>query len=216
MGDLWRWALRRETGEKDDLARAWRQMVRWLVAEVPRRVEFAAERRQGDAVRTVDLRIEARDAEFRPLDNARAVVAIFAPGNKRYEIAAEPRPDQPGVYVASFVPQEEGAYKAKATVTAPDGSPVGERETGWTAEPAAEEFRRLAPDRALLERIARESGGAVVEPDRLADFVADLPNRKIPIVESWSYPFWHQPLVLLIAIFCLIAEWGLRRMRGLT
>ncbi|MBN1419414.1 MAG: hypothetical protein JXP34_11600 [Planctomycetes bacterium] len=214
-GDLWRWTLRREAGEEDDLARAWRQMVRWLVAEVPRRVEFVPERKAADPRRALALRVEARDEEYRPLDNARSVVAIAGPDGRTHECVAEPQADQPGVYVASFVSDRAGPYRAKATVTAPDGSPAGERETGWTAEPAADEFRRLAPDRAMLERIARESGGDIVEPDDLAGFVADLPNRKIPIVESWAYPFWHQPLVLLFAIACLIAEWGLRRWRGL-
>ena len=40
IGDLWRWGLRRASVAEDDLDRSWRQTVRWLVADVPHRVEL--------------------------------------------------------------------------------------------------------------------------------------------------------------------------------
>ncbi len=39
IGDLWRWGLRRPPEPEQDLDKAWRQIVRWLVADVPQRVE---------------------------------------------------------------------------------------------------------------------------------------------------------------------------------
>jgi hypothetical protein len=63
--------------------------------------------------------------------------------------------------------------------------------------------------------MARETGGEVITPQQLERFVADLPNRKIPITEHWIYPLWHRPLMFLVAIGLLIGEWGLRRWRGL-
>jgi hypothetical protein len=103
----------------------------------------------------------------------------------------------------------------KAAVTAADGSVVGEKETGWTAEPAADEFRRLTPNRVLLRQIAAQTGGEVVELNELQRFVADLPNKRIPITEPWVYPLWHRPLIFLLAIACLVGEWGARRWKGL-
>ena len=47
IGDMWRWQLRRKDTEEDDMAMAWRQTVRWLLADVPERVELEA-RRQAD------------------------------------------------------------------------------------------------------------------------------------------------------------------------
>ena len=88
--------------------------------------------------------------------------------------------------------------------------------TGWTAEPAREEFRTLRPNRQLLERIARQSGGEMVKANRLDQFVADLPQRENVITEPWIYPFWHQWWVFAIAAACLIGEWGLRRWKGLA
>ena len=101
------------------------------------------------------------------------------------------------------------------TAVAADGSEVGSREAGWTYEPATDEFRTLAPNRPLLERIARETGGEVIPLNRLSAFVNDLPNRKIPVEEAWTYPLWHTWTLFAFAIGCLVGEWGLRRWKGL-
>ena len=56
----------------------------------------------------------------------------------------------------------------------------------------------------------------MVDGDRLDSFVASLSSRHAPITEPWTSPLWHQPLYFLIAIACLTAEWGLRRVNGLA
>jgi hypothetical protein len=56
----------------------------------------------------------------------------------------------------------------------------------------------------------------LVESKDLESFVASLPSRKAPITEPWTSPLWHHPLYFLIAIVCLTAEWGLRRINGLA
>ncbi len=103
-----------------------------------------------------------------------------------------------------------------ATATAPDGAAVGQREAGWAAQPAADEFAHLQPDREWLESIAARTKGEVVDGDSLASFVASLDSRDAPITEPWISPLWHQPFFFLIAIACLAAEWGLRRLNGLA
>ena len=102
-----------------------------------------------------------------------------------------------------------------ATAAAPDGAAVGEREAGWAAQPAADEFARMEPDREWLESIATRTKGEMVDGDRLQAFVSSLSSRDAPINEPWISPLWHQPLYFLIAIACLAAEWGLRRVHGL-
>jgi len=39
---------------------------------------------------------------------------------------------------------------------------VGRAESGWTSDPAADEFRSLKPNRALLENIAKRTGGEII------------------------------------------------------
>ena len=63
--------------------------------------------------------------------------------------------------------------------------------------------------------LAETTGGEVLTLDALPDFVASLPNRKVPITEPWTFPLWHQWSVLALAICGLAGEWGLRRWKGL-
>lgn len=215
IGDLWRWQLRRDDPEQSDLEKSWRQTVRWLVADVPQRVEVETRRAEGHGLPLQEIVVRARDKQFAPLDNATVKVTVKTPDGREIEIAAESSSRNPGEYLASFAPRVAGAYRAQVAATAADGSDVGQRETGWAVEPETEEFRTLSGNRALLEQIARDSGGEVLEVDQLGAFVSSLPNRKIPITENWTYPLWHQWSVLSLAIACLVGEWGLRRWKGL-
>jgi hypothetical protein len=215
VGDLWLWTLHRKPGEEDDLAKAWRQTVRWLVADVPERIEIEVRRRNERPGQPVELAAVVRNPEFEPMDNARVEFQVTTPDGQSHTLRGQDADAAPGTYTAGYLPAAAGAYRVTATVAQSDGKTVGQSEAGWTEDPAAAEFRRLAPDAALLGRIAQASGGEMVDADRLGQFVADLPNRKIPITEAWVYPLWHQPLALLFAVFCLAAEWGLRRYKGL-
>lgn len=215
IGDLWRWSLGRKENEQDDLAKTWRQTVRWLVSDVPGRVELATRRASSQSGGAVELTAQVRDEEYEPLDNGSVEFTVWSPDGSQVELRGEPSSETAGVYMASYLPRQSGAYRVQASVTAPDGSTVGTQETGWTAEPAAEEFRRLTPNHHLLSEIAQATGGEVLSMDGLERFVASLPNRKIPITEPWIHPFWQKPWLFLLAVACLIAEWGLRRWKGL-
>lgn len=216
IGDLWRWDMRRPNDKDSDLAKSWRQTVRWLVADVPRRVEVTIEPQTDSDNGAMAVRVRARDSEYLPLDNAQVAIEVTTPNGKRMALEAEPDENEAGAYVSRHVPRQPGAYRAAVKVNAPDGSPVGEREAGWVAQPEAEEFQRLKPNRALLAEIAAKSGGEIVECDELSSFVAGLPTRKAPITEPWIRPAWHHPLFYLAIIGCLVGEWGLRRWKGLA
>jgi hypothetical protein len=216
IGDLWRWQLRREDHRQDDFERAWRQTVRWLVADVPGKVELRASSVVGTNSPTIDLTVRAADADFLPLDNATVVVRILRPSREELKLTAEPDSKEAGAYGVKFVAREPGAYTAVATVLAPDGSAVGRHEVGWCVQPEADEFARSEPNRVLLESLATRTNGQVIPAEDLAGFVADLSFRTAPVMETWVSPIWHRASYFLLAILCLIAEWGLRRRHGMA
>lgn len=215
IGDLWRWNLRRADPTESDLDRSWRQTVRWLVSDVPGRVEVESKRILSGVMPAVQVLVRVRDEKFEPLDNANVTLQVQTPDNKKIDLTAESSNLAPGQYSALFAPRAAGAYRARIAVTAADGSEVGQREIGWAIEPQTEEFRTLAVNNPLLNTIAHDTGGEVISADNLDGFVTSLPNRKIPNIETWTYPLWHQSSVFMLAIGCLIAEWGLRRWKGM-
>jgi uncharacterized membrane protein len=217
IGDLWRWGLRRPEGAEDDMPKAWRQTIRWLVSEVPQRVEVnVAQRHEADEPDgTVTLSVRVRDAQYAPQDNAAVTVRVTTPDGKTVDLPAEASTREAGLYEAIYVPRQSGAYRAQVTANSPDGSEIAKVAAGWTSDPAADEFQDLKPNRELLDRIARASKGQTVAPTDIESFVASLPSRHADITEPYIKPVWHQPWVLLLAIACLCTEWGLRRWRGL-
>jgi hypothetical protein len=226
IGDMYLWGLEDEDKQKD-LAKAWRQMVRWLVADVPQRISVTAEAAVGGDPSECRLTVKARDEEFKPLDNATVKLLVRpiaqeaenrnpkAGAQNLVELTADASTGEPGSYTATYVAREMGAYSVEATVTEANGKIAGHAATGWTSDPAAEEFHSLKPNRALLENLAKKTGGEVVAMVDLDAFVKKLPEKRSPVMETWSKPLWHTPLVLGFALACFIAEWGVRRWKGM-
>ena len=221
LGDFWHWGFH-DAEEHQDMDKAWRQMLRWLVTDVPNRVELTAEPQPEDPNGAVLLQVRARDPKFLPLDNASVTLQVqpvlSEPGagqTNALRLQVEPSATEPGLYQATFVPRATGGYQASVVVTNAEGLQVGRGAAGWSTDLAAEEFRSLSPNVGLLEGIARKTGGELIPIEKLDKFAQDLPRRQAPVMESWSYPLWHTPAMFGFALACMVAEWGLRRWKGL-
>ncbi|MBI5767542.1 MAG: hypothetical protein HZA93_07085 [Verrucomicrobia bacterium] len=219
-GDFWRWGMK-DAAARADMDKAWRQMLRWLVADVPNRVDLTAEPIAADANGAVRLQVRVRNEKFQPVDDASVAIEIQPvaigtdPAAAAIKLEAEPALSEPGLYQASYVPRQTGGYRATAKVKGANGTDLGRAEAGWSTDLAAEEFRSLVPNVALLEDIARKTGGEVVAAADLEKLARRLPQMKAPVMEAWAQPAWHTPLMLGFALACLLGEWGLRRWKGM-
>ena len=61
IGDLWHWGMRRTNQAEDDFDRSWRQTVRWLVGDVPSRVEVTVRPKPDSATPALSLAVRVRD-----------------------------------------------------------------------------------------------------------------------------------------------------------
>src|SRR6266567_7607022 len=133
IGDVWRWGLHDEASHRD-MDKSWRQLTRWLVADVPNRVELAVEPKRDDPNQAVLLKARVRDKKFQPLDNAtvnltvQVVTNIFSQmksnANSKLDnptnsirVVAEPALNERGLYQATYIPRDTGGYRAEGTVT---------------------------------------------------------------------------------------------------
>ena len=191
IGDLWRWGMRRANSPRaTSIARGARRSAGWSATSptgwrspcVPRpmrpspavEITVARPRRRVPAARQRQGR-----AQDRP------------PGGDELALGRRARRPRGRHVRGDYVAKQPGAYRVVATATAPDGSPIGEREAGWAAQPAADEFARLQPDREFLKTIAAQTHGEMVDGESLASFVASLPPRcsdhrtvDVPLVAS--------------------------------
>jgi hypothetical protein len=98
-------------------------------------------------------------------------------------------------------------------VRVPSGPAAG-AEVRFECERPDDEVRRAAADHDLLAELARETGGAVVSPDRLDTLPALLPKRSVVTEHATIEPLWDAPLSLILIVLLASVEWlGRRWMR---
>ena len=219
IGDVWRWGMQNPETHTD-MDRAWRQLLRWMVADVPGRVSLTAEPVPGDAAGSIRLQARVHDAKWQPVDNATVTIeieSVIADGSPpiSLKLVAQPSTSEAGLSEATFVPRNTAAFRAKATAVNASGVAEGTALTGWVSDPSAAEFSSLVPNRTALEDLARRTGGKVLKLDELDSWARDLPSEKAPVMETWTQPLWHTPWIFLLSIACLCGEWAWRRTHGL-
>jgi len=216
VGDLWRWKLHRSSHDNEDFERTWRQTVRWLIADVPQRVRVAAIAKKDDPAQPLEIAVHVQDENYQPLDNAEVTIEVATPGEEKLKLKGEPKDAVSGQYGSRYVSSADGTYRATVIANNPDGTEIDRVETGWVADPTAEEFANLRPNVDLLQSIAKASGGELVHLNQLDSFVSTLSDREIPIAQPMVRSVWHTWGVFLLAIGLLSIEWGLRRWKGLA
>ncbi len=218
VGDIWRWGMRKPEMH-EDMDKFWRQLLRWLIADVPARVSLQANHKLDETNQPIVLQVRVRDKAFEPMDNVSVSMEVLEPSGETVRLTAVPTAGESGLFEATYVPRASGGYFAYVTAANAQGARLGEAEAGWAVDLEGREFQSIRTNRPLLEKIARQTGGRLVELDELDTFARDLPHQEAPISEVWVRPLWDlpgvAPAVFLFALCCFVAEWGLRRWKGL-
>ena len=218
IGDVWRWGMR-QTDMREDMNKFWRQTLRWLIADVPNRISFQATQKREQANQPVVFGISVRDKNFESMDDVSITIEVRDPNGRTVKLSTQPVPSETGFFEAVYVPRLDGSYFARAVVTDADGLELGDAETGWAIDLEASEFQSIRTNRPLLERIAQQTGGRIVELDALDSFARSLPILNAPVMDTWIRPLWDlhgiMPAVFLFVLICFIGEWALRRWKGM-
>jgi uncharacterized membrane protein len=218
VGDIWRWGLQNAETHKD-MDKFWRQALRWLVADVPERISLQVADEPDRATDAMQLQVRVRGKDFEPMDNVSVAIEVDQPQGQKLRLTATPVAGESGLFESTYVPRSSGGYLAHAVVTDPNDAEVGHTAAGWATDLEAREFRSIKANRPLLEQIARQTGGRVVELDELEEFARNLPNHRVPITTVWVRPLWDLPGILpavfLLVLLCLAVEWALRRWKGI-
>lgn len=213
VGDVWRWGMR-DAEARADMEKAWRQMLRWLVVDVPDRVEIAVQTKDAGSHEVLTPQVRVRDAAFRPQDDASVKLEVAPPNGASLSLAADPSGAEAGLFEVQTHASMPGAYRIKTVVQDGNGTVLGEKETGLALNPAAAELASLVPNMMLLEKVARWSGGRVLDVDELQAWAEKLPSSRLPVMETRSEPLWNRWWLLGLLAGLLGTEWWLRRKEG--
>ena len=216
-GDLWKWGFSNPDKPElmEDLNKFYRQLMRWIITDVPRRVVIESAVDASRFPHRVTLDITINDKNYFPDSTAEVMLEITDPDDQTSELRAALSSQEPGVYVAEYTAAQEGFYSAKAVVRDGEREPLVEAFTGWTVNSGLEEFQNLSGNQALLEKLAAESGGEVVASTKLTSFVEKLKEKPLPVMEAKTRPLWHWPVFFFLALLCFAGEWSIKRWKGL-
>ncbi len=244
VGDFWRWrlseGLRKLHGldgppqnvdpdngstveggmPSDDLAdhaRASRQLIRWLVADVPKRMDVVVNEDSALGTGSVKFMAFVRGTDFEARENADVKFSVVGPDGQTFELSGEPSDTVAGLFESSIAASQPGAWHVSVSAKVSDdaAAPPLIAATGWASQPDQKEMKSVQVDHSFLEKLAKITSGRTVPLSSLESFVGTLPQSNAPLVEIWSWPIWHSWTIFLAAIACLAADWTLRRRRGL-
>ena len=217
VGDLWRWGFSNpdQPEQMQDMNKFYRQLMRWIITDVPKRVSLESKIDSSQFPPKVLLEVTVNDDKFFPDSTAEVMIKVTDPDGQPSELRAALSSQKPGTYIAEYTAMNEGFYEAKALVTGESKEPIGESLSGWAVNSGLAEFQNLNGNQALLQKLAEDSGGTVVPKVELASFVEELKKEPLPVMETKTSPLWHLPVFFLLALLCFAGEWALKRWKGL-
>ena len=214
----WRWQMMLPAVDQSH-ERVWRQLLRWLSVSALERVTIEFDREFYHVGDTVEVTATVRDINFQPDNNASVWVHLTGPEGELLDAAMEWDIDRDGVYRASFEVQSEGVFDLLVDVASAAGEADRsdtERMTAFVVTPSLREFTSAGRDTALLERIAEVSAGRYYNVGQTSSLVNDInytPNAYSVEVQE---DLWDTPLLLILLILLLCADWIARRFKGLS
>jgi uncharacterized membrane protein len=227
IGDLFRWKLQTpaenpltrndsqaSSTPPDDFGQSWRQLMRWLVADLPTRVS-AQSQLLLEPSPSREILVDVRNAEYLPDDSAAVNLQVKYPDGTEVTEAARWTLTQ-GQYRAVVPLQGEGFYEVVCEATDRNGESLGEHILGWTWEPTGDEYRKLILETGPWETLAEETKGQLIDADELRSIGEKLKTQALPAKRIRQKPLWHQWPILLVAVTLLAVEWGWRRWLGLA
>ena len=215
------WRLRYRTGDTRH-HRFWGQIMRWGLGE---RLRAGQERFRAGTDRLVygpedPISVMARvlNEDFSGVEDAQIEAVLKnSEGREVTRVKLAPRADSHGFYEAVLPPQGR-AGACKLDVVRTDAVARERVETSFlvTASRRPIEMGNVRPERAVLEALAKGTGGKVVTPDMLQTLLEAFGEGRRVVQERREYALWNNPYVLLLLALLLTSEWLLRKKGGLA
>ena len=214
--DSWMWQMDPTISVEDPTFESyWRQLLRWLVNEVPSRVMVASVGDQVSTAEPVELDAEIADRSYLKVNNAEAVARVTAPSGTVTEVPLEWSVTRDGQYKANFTPTEKGLYRIDVKTRIGTDTVTSAPAYVSSGEPPTEYFgaEMRAP---LLRRIADETGGRFYTPDNVTELAKDIVFTEAGNTVVDRKDLWDMPIIFLLLLALVTSEWGFRKMRGLA
>lgn len=213
--DDWQWKMGASVPVEDQTFETyWRQLLRWVTGDTPNRVEARATPDQVNPRTPVQLQAVVVDSAFERLNDAKVSAEIVTPSGARQSLALDWAVDRDGEYHGTFAPTEEGVYRVQVAATTRGGTIAD--TTYVRSAPLDAEYTMAEMRRPFLQRIADETGGTFYTPETVRTLPDDIAMTKRGVTVVNQMDLWDMPIIFLVLVGLISAEWGYRKARGLA
>lgn len=208
---VWRWRV----GDRY-FYRYWGQVLRSLTPrELPgnsRLVQLNLDRGSYRLGERATLSARLLDPYYHPVKVDHVAATLRGEDGQTRQITLEATPGSPGLYTAQYQAEHVGKYEAR--VVSPANSQA-RATAGFVVESLALERQKPEMDEALLQKVAAAGGGKYYRPDALANWLKTLPNNPLQVRSEEEIELWNAPLLFLMFLAPLTAEWLVRKRKGM-
>lgn len=214
--DAWVWQMHADV-PLDDASHEilFQQLLRWIVESVPDPVEVRAEREAVEPGERVRFTATVLDSTYLEVNDASVLATLTSPAGDQEQIPMEWTVDEDGVYAAELLPTFEGTWTVD--VSAAGGEVIlGTGVLHVTAGPSDAEFFDAGRRTPVLERLAQETGGRFYTPENVSSLPEDLQFTGAGVTLTEERDLWDMPILFILLLGLIGAEWSYRRVRGLV
>lgn len=213
---LWKWQMLSSATEGPTTYQAfWQQALRTLapIRQSAGNVNLNLEpdRSRYEPGQTVVLRAEVQSA--RALPKARVQAQVTLPDGKQLPLDFTPDAAEPGIHTARFDATMPGQHKVAATVIAEDKT-AADMLIAFDVEESTGELATRRVNEANLARIARDTGGHLINRADPATWHALVSTEKVPVTRVQTVDLWNDFALLILLSVLLGTDWLLRLLRG--
>jgi hypothetical protein len=210
----WRWQM---SAALDDPSHDlfWQQLLRWLAADSPGQVVATMPQQTLMDEGHVKLTAVVRDKEFTPAADAKVSVHVIGPDGMSEVVDMAPVPNTPGTYAMDWTAEKPGSYVAEVTADSAKGE-LGKDVVDFRREDGVAENFHTGQNRDLLEKLSQETGGRYWEQSELERLPKEISYSEAGISVRDTKELWDMPVVFLVLLGLMSADWLLRRKWGVV
>lgn len=213
--DSWLWQMHADI-PLDDLTHEtlWQQLLRWMVSGVPDPISVTTSVDRAEPGSPVEVTAEVLDSGYLALNGAEVVATAVAPSGQVREFPLEWVVERDGEYRGSFTPAELGLHEVHVEARR-GGTVLGAATSHVEAADLGAEYFGAQMRAPLLRRIAEETGGRFYTPESASTLPEDVSFTESGATVREERGLWNMPVLFLLVVGLVAAEWGYRRRRGL-
>ena len=214
--DSWLWQMHASISVEDQTHETFtRQLLRWLVDGVPEPVELTMSADRVEPGEGVTITAEVADPSFVPASDAAVTAVVTGPDGTASTVPLTWNGQRDGTYTGTLATGAPGWYEVRVEAMRA-GTSLGVSTAHVNAGPGDAEYIETTRQMPALQRLADDTGGRAYTPETASALIEDVQytGRGVTTVEERE--LWNAPLMLLLLLGLLSAEWGYRRAVGLS